>query len=391
MKISIKKNPRSFKVGKNHNIVLQDVGKIHLSDNEQVTFISNNKKEYDVCRKEWGYYATPSMNDRLKRFGFKSALVRNYKDQIFLMLVENEKMSLFFEYLSEEDNSVIKWLDEPPLGSETISTVLASYVCPMCYSSGISIVKEFTQPPLDENHFGIDPYYRILKKCLSCHHIFNDHSHDFQSLYKKEYCDSVYDKDMKSKFEKIISLPPDLSDNHFRVERVFGLVEQYLSKANIKVLDIGSGLCVFLHKLKQKTGWECTALDPDPRQVAHAKAIEGIDAICASVFDCNFDKSYDLICLNKVLEHFLNPLDVLKKIKDQFKRKEKLYLYVEVPDGEKALQDSPNREEFFIEHYHAFSFLSLQNLFQKAGFCILCQSRIIEPSGKYTLYSFVEV
>ena len=79
MKI-IEKNPsREFKVGCEQSITLKDCGDIFLEVNEQVTFLTTDTAEYDVCRKEWGYYATPSMNDRLKRFGFKTALVKNTK------------------------------------------------------------------------------------------------------------------------------------------------------------------------------------------------------------------------------------------------------------------------------------------------------------------------
>lgn len=65
----IKKKIRKFKPSKNSAIVLKDCGKIILNDNEQVTFSERNKKnsDYDVTKKEWGYYATPSINSRLKK------------------------------------------------------------------------------------------------------------------------------------------------------------------------------------------------------------------------------------------------------------------------------------------------------------------------------------
>ena len=115
MKVIQKNPPRSFKVGKNQHIILHDMGEIQLAPNEQVTFMTEDQKEYDLCRKDWGYYATPSMNDRLKRFGFKTALVRNSKGQIYIMIVEKEKIDLFNQYILEEDNYVVQWLDEKSL------------------------------------------------------------------------------------------------------------------------------------------------------------------------------------------------------------------------------------------------------------------------------------
>jgi hypothetical protein len=115
MKI-IQKNPsREFKVGHEQSIAIKDCGEIFLEANEQVTFLTADNAEYDVCRKEWGYYATPSMNDRLKRFGFKTALVKNAKGQLYIMIVEKDKMKSFYNYLDSENNRVVQWLDEQVL------------------------------------------------------------------------------------------------------------------------------------------------------------------------------------------------------------------------------------------------------------------------------------
>ena len=120
MKLDLKTLPRKFTVGKNKQIVLEDHGSIYLEPNEQVTFMTANNAEYDVCRKEWGYYATPSMNDRLKRFGFKTALVKNKKGQVYIMIVENNKLTEFYNYIKEESNFLVQWLDEEPLAEEGV-------------------------------------------------------------------------------------------------------------------------------------------------------------------------------------------------------------------------------------------------------------------------------
>ena len=112
MKIIVNKPPRIFGVGKNNKIMLKDCGRISLEDNELVTFITKDNKEYDVARKDWGFYATPSVNKRLKNFGFKTALVKNKNSEYYVMLVEYEKVDLFLEYLEEEVIEFLEWLDE---------------------------------------------------------------------------------------------------------------------------------------------------------------------------------------------------------------------------------------------------------------------------------------
>ena len=63
MKI-IKKN-RSYKTGFGESIIIKDCARIKLDNNEQVTF-QNKNFLYDFCKKDWGYYSTPSINKRLK-------------------------------------------------------------------------------------------------------------------------------------------------------------------------------------------------------------------------------------------------------------------------------------------------------------------------------------
>ena len=83
MKIKIKKKPRIFNVNVgNTKIQLKDTAKIMLNKNEQVTFKYLNS-EYDVAKKDWGYYATPSINGRLKKFGFRTYLIKNKRDKLF--------------------------------------------------------------------------------------------------------------------------------------------------------------------------------------------------------------------------------------------------------------------------------------------------------------------
>jgi hypothetical protein len=49
---------------------------------------TDDGKEYDVAKKDWGFYATPSMNGRLKKFGFKTAIVKKFTWYVLYNLVE---------------------------------------------------------------------------------------------------------------------------------------------------------------------------------------------------------------------------------------------------------------------------------------------------------------
>ena len=111
MKLDLKTPPRKFTVGKK-SVVISDVAQIKLDPEEQITFITNDGREYDFCAKSWGFYASPSINGRLKNFGFKMALVANEDDKIFILAVSESKMDEFKVYLEDEGLKIIDWLDQ---------------------------------------------------------------------------------------------------------------------------------------------------------------------------------------------------------------------------------------------------------------------------------------
>lgn len=104
--------PRRFAVGVDGGIELSDCGRIALEPDEQVTFTTESGGEYDVARKDWGFYATPSLNGRLPSFGLRAVLVKNRgTGRYFVGLVEEGKEPLFERYLERENLVAVRWLD----------------------------------------------------------------------------------------------------------------------------------------------------------------------------------------------------------------------------------------------------------------------------------------
>ena len=65
MKFTPKNPPREFEVGFDKKGIIRDCGVLVLAADEQVTLTTEQGGEYDVTRKSWGFYATPSTNGRL--------------------------------------------------------------------------------------------------------------------------------------------------------------------------------------------------------------------------------------------------------------------------------------------------------------------------------------
>jgi hypothetical protein len=112
VKIDIKDPPRAFEVGNTVKFEMRDCAQIALAPDEQVTFVTGSGGEFDVARKDWGFYATPSLNGRLANFGLRAVLIRNRLTQrYFVLLVERGKEPAFDAYLAQESCEVVAWLD----------------------------------------------------------------------------------------------------------------------------------------------------------------------------------------------------------------------------------------------------------------------------------------
>lgn len=271
--------------------------------------------------------------------------------------------------------------------------VLADLTC-LCKRKEFEAVFTYHEPPAGEIRFhpGADkPYFRRILRCHACGHFLSVHDMDMSDLYRQQYVNSTYGQDgIRQAFERIVALDPAKSDNVGRVKRIVEFARQYFSDNGLEarsVLDVGSGLCIFLHQLRRETGWECTALDPDPRAAAHAQEYVGINALCGDFMELDERSRYDVITFNKVLEHVVDPVSMLARSRRNLNPNG--FIYIELPDGEVAGADSQDREEFFIDHCHIFSAESAVIMARRAGFVLRELERICEPSSKYTLRAFL--
>lgn len=112
MKFAPKNPPRRFAVGNAVKFDMKDCGTLALEPDEQVTFVTEGGAEYDVSRKDWGFYATPSLNGRLEQFGLRGVLIRNRgTGRYFVLLVERGREPAFDAYCGQENLAIIAWLD----------------------------------------------------------------------------------------------------------------------------------------------------------------------------------------------------------------------------------------------------------------------------------------
>src|SRR5262249_16601952 len=136
-----------------------------------------------------------------------------------------------------------------------MSTQATALSCP-CGANDFRPVHTYHARPDGETIFAFSDgnYHRELHRCEACGHVVSRHEMSEGELYAGAYVDSTYGARMRQTFERIINLPPGKSDNAGRVRRI----NEFVAGRRIEmfrgrwptVLDVGSGLCVFLHAMK---------------------------------------------------------------------------------------------------------------------------------------------
>ena len=261
--------------------------------------------------------------------------------------------------------------------------------CGFC-GGDLYVLASYKYPPKGETNFNLEPYWRRLLKCRQCGHSVNQHRFEFDTdFYSNLYSASTYKGQLRSRFQKIMSLPFDSSDNQQRFDFISKFIIELNGSGPSRCLDVGSGLGVFPALLKE-AGWTCTALEPDPIACNLISELVGVETINTHFMNVKNIGLFDLITFNKVIEHVRNPVSFVKASKKLLPPRG--IVYIEVPDGEMALKNNGTEsEEFFIEHFDIYSKKSLECLFNMAGFEILLLQNVTEPSGKFTIRGFAKM
>tara|TARA_B100000963_G_scaffold335042_1_gene328831 strand:+ start:4332 stop:5165 length:834 start_codon:yes stop_codon:yes gene_type:complete len=254
--------------------------------------------------------------------------------------------------------------------------------------NNLKLYHHYKFPPPLEPDYKIKKYDRKILKCSLCGHFTAHHKIKVNEFYKKNYSIISHGKKMRIKFDKIIKLKSK-SDNYQRIKRFLKFFDK-LKKKNISLLDVGSGLSVFIFGLRKKVRWKIIGIEPDINFVKFAKTL-GLNVIHSNLKSKILTKQkFNIISLNKIIEHVKDPVKLLKISHKHLFRDG--YIYVEVPDGKNAARDFKGhlREEFFIDHLHVFTKKSLKRCIELSKFKLIKLKSIREKSGKFTLLAFAQ-
>lgn len=243
--------------------------------------------------------------------------------------------------------------------------------CPTCESNTFQVIGTPKPNSIAINFLRKD--YKVVKcnQCLT-YYVYPEidfSDKEWAELYNSEYFSAqtkwLIDKrakELNQRFDKAKSLMNEREKIHF--------------------LDIGCGEGKTLIE-GLKRGWDVTGIDIVDNRINDAK-VDKIKFISGKFLEKDFPQEYfDFIYLDSVLEHVLQPLEYLNKIKSLLKPKGILYIGVPNEDslfnlvrktmfkitGQRTISE---KLKPFDSPYHVvgFNYSSLKNLIDKSGFKI---------------------
>ncbi|HRE41265.1 MAG TPA: class I SAM-dependent methyltransferase [Ignavibacteria bacterium] len=220
--------------------------------------------------------------------------------------------------------------------------------CPICDSDGYSQI-------LTEEIFKI-------VKCNNCSLIYllnpPDESEIYEDYYEIEYKGKDYNEN-----SNIQLLSEIFAINKQRKSEILKI------KNSGELLDFGCGSGLFLKTMSDS--FNVSGIDVSKKSITFAKEEFGLIVSNENADDLlSKNKKFDIITLWHVLEHFLSPVDELKKIRNLLN--DNGVLIVEVPNWESIKFQLSGKKWVGGNHpqYHRsfFTEKTLSGLFQTAGF-----------------------
>jgi SAM-dependent methyltransferase len=227
--------------------------------------------------------------------------------------------------------------------------------CNLCNSNNYQSISK-------KGKFGLPTNVVICRECgLSFLNPRWDHN-SYLQFYQNDY-----DKYYRPKISKI---PPLLNEQINPIEirlKKFNLLPENV----LRILDIGSGEGNnLLHFKSLFQNSKLYAIEPSVESQNHLKKynVTIIESDVDTSWDLNHRNKFDIIIMRHVLEHFLDPIKIMKKVHNVLTSSG--IVYIAVPNN---LNPTENLEKSWFRNVHTYYFnkYSLLNLSKIVGFEIL--------------------
>jgi len=254
-----------------------------------------------------------------------------------------------------------------------------------CYTCGSNQKEELiAQEGRDPYLSLVDDRYHELRRswwtCENCGLIYRSpvlNTEDITTLYHQYEKDIFKNENPDEYFDRITSLPPNISENYQKAVWLKQHLESLssLDIKNIRILDIGCGGGTLLYTLSEVFGNRNTfGVELNPVYAKLARDKSGAEVTNSNYKSNLWTEKFDLILLTKVLEHVADPLPFLEEIEKGMSVGS--FLFIEVPDPVDFKNLPTSHDRFYIPHIYYFGAETLGILAEKANFRVI-ESRTI--------------
>jgi len=250
--------------------------------------------------------------------------------------------------------------------------------CPVCLSMSFKIISE-------KDRYGLPMSVSICEKCGLVQTNPRMTEESYRQFYGKE--------------QKPLYTAKEIPSNEYfcrqvdRGRKIKLKIESFLGRkiTGENVLEVGcsSGGILQSFKLADNRVFGC---DINSEYAEYGKNKYGLDLRVGTINDINLPGSPDLIIYSHTLEHILNPIEELNKIRKLSSHR--TLLYIELP-GIKNLWRSYGRdllEYLQAAHVYHFSLTSIKNMLKKTGWVIETgdETLMVIASAGYTDSHYVK-
>ena len=171
-------------------------------------------------------------------------------------------------------------------------------------------------------------------------------------------------------FDEVMAAESEFPNSTVDAQRIINYAQKLLgSRKNLTLLDIGSGYG-FFSRAGMAAGFQVTAVNPASSENSIFKQLNGFEPIPHFFEEVDFGAAkFDLVILSQILEHFLDPRQVLIRVNRLLNRGG--VVAIAVPNIEAILIKILKSRSSFLglpEHLTHFSFKGLEAILQRTGF-----------------------
>lgn len=239
-----------------------------------------------------------------------------------------------------------------------------------CARKGVLAEQTFADDYMDMADAAYKGRVRRMIVCEDCGFVYHDPQLDAddQAVLYSKFRDATYRGETPDQyFDRITGLPPEQSENTRKVEWLRARTAGRLDQPGT-LLDVGCGGGVFIHTfLRLCPSWDACGVEPTLTFAALAARRLGKPVI-GGVYQPGLfpGRRFDLITVNQVLEHLLDPIGFLKDLRSELAPGGLIYL--EVPHIADIGHLPATHDRFLMQHLWFFSETSLTNVCRIAGY-----------------------